>query len=710
VTRRRPTVAEAFGAMFVALAVVLCGLLWLFHAGSRRTLLRAADQLAAETSRRVRDAIENHLTEAERVIAAFEAKSAGGLVSLDEPEVATTALLGELAGHPEVSALSLTRGQADGFYDQDEGNHRAGDARLRSAGRWQVSVSRAAGGAATTTVTGTGGHWQAQVARAASTTAHAATDPTLHDTFVSPARLDQKGRTLWSDLYLPPDGAGHRVVTVQKALWSASGAVAVLRVSLLSDRIDELPHVPFEERAWRRPLVFIADPHGHLVARLSPQDRLAEIEGEEVRVMPATPNPALSAALALPMLADLAPGSIGRARVTASGESHLLNVAALPEGRTQGWIVGTLVPEAYYLADLQASTRRVLLIAALLVTTCLAGGALVLRATRRDLGGLIRELTRLRRFDFAPTVLARPAFEDVMLAADSLDQAKTALRALGKYVPLDLVRQLYESRLEPTLGGRVQDVSMVFSDIEGFTSVSEALPLDVLAKALGRYLEVMTRAIHGSRGIIDKYTGDGVMALWNAPAPCEHHPTLACEAVLVCVEATEQLFASAAWASLQPWRTRFGVHRADVNVGHFGAPDRMSYTAMGDGVNLASRLEGLNKQYGTRILVSADVEREARESFWFRRLDRVAVKGKHQGVEVYELVGRRRDPGERAQVIARYEQALQAYFDRRFDEALALIGDACRDRPSQILAERCQRLRVEPPPADWNGVYVAHEK
>jgi adenylate cyclase len=692
VIRPRPTLAQAFGATFAALAVALCALLWLFYTGSRRTLLQAADQLSAETSQRVSEAIENHLAAAERVIAGFEAKVGAGLVTVEDPQRALAALQAELAGSPDVSALSLTHAQVDGFYEQAEGLRHAGDARLRPTGRWQVSASRKASGAVTTSMTLAGG----------------GVDPTTEDTFVSPARADQKGRLLWSDLFVSPDGGG-RVVTVQKALWSAE-AVAVLRVSLLSERIDELVRVPLEERAGRRPLVFIADPHGHLVARLSPRDIVREIEDEEVRVTPATPNPALSAALALPVLAELSPGASGRARVAAAGDHYLVNLLALPAGRTQDWIVGTLVPEAYFLADLQASMRRVLLLAALLVTVCLAGGALILRATRRDLGGLIRETRRLRQFDFAPTPMARVAFDDVREAADSLEQAKTALRALGKYVPLDLVRQLYESRVEPTLGGRVQDVSMVFSDIEGFTSVSEALPLDVLANALGRYLEVMTRAIHGSRGIIDKYTGDGLMALWNAPSPCDRHPAFACEGVLACVEATEQLFASPAWAGLQPWRTRFGIHRAEVNVGHFGSPDRMSFTVMGDGVNLASRLEGLNKQYGTRILVSADVEREAREAFWFRRLDRVAVKGKREGVEVHELLGRRRDLREVPAPVARYEQALDAYFGRRFEAALVLLAGADEDRPSQVLAARCRTLQVVPPPAEWNGVYVAKEK
>ncbi|HUE38055.1 MAG TPA: adenylate/guanylate cyclase domain-containing protein, partial [Candidatus Binatia bacterium] len=363
---------------------------------------------------------------------------------------------------------------------------------------------------------------------------------------------------------------------------------------------------------------------------------------------------------------------------------------------------------AHYLGDLDRSRRRVLAGAGALMLAALLGGAVGLRALGGDLGGLIRETTRLRGFDFAPSSRRRALFRDVQAAADSLEQAKTALRSLGKYVPLDLVRQLYEARLEPMLGGTLRDVTLLFSDIEGFTSLSEQLSPNVLAVALGAYLEAMTAAIHSTGGIIDKYTGDGVMALWNAPRPCAGHATRACQAALACRDATHALFATAQWAGLAAWRTRYGIHRAEVSVGHFGSPDRMSYTAMGDGVNLASRLESLNKQYGTQILVSATVEREARDSFHFRRVDRVAVKGKSASIEIFELVGRHEacvPP-----FIERYEKALDAYFDRRFDLALELLGDSSADGPSRVLAERCRQFRERPPPADWDGVYVATAK
>jgi adenylate cyclase len=271
------------------------------------------------------------------------------------------------------------------------------------------------------------------------------------------------------------------------------------------------------------------------------------------------------------------------------------------------------------------------------------------------------------------------------------------------------VRQLYEARLEPTLGGRLQDVTIMFTDIEGFTSVAERMPTDQVAVALGQYLEVMTQAIHATGGIIDKYIGDAVMALWNTPIALPQHPRAACEAALRCAEATGALFDSVAWGGLPAWHTRFGIHRAEVSVGHFGAPDRMSFTAMGDGVNLASRLEGLNKQYGTSILVSASVAREVYGDFVLRRLDRVAVKGKRDGIEVYELVGRA-GLAVRTDVHAAYEAALEAYFTRRFEPALSLLAANADDWPSHVLADRCHRYLDSPPPSDWAGVYVSQEK
>jgi adenylate cyclase len=308
------------------------------------------------------------------------------------------------------------------------------------------------------------------------------------------------------------------------------------------------------------------------------------------------------------------------------------------------------------------------------------------------------------RFDAAAPVTR---FRDVGAVLEGLEHAKAALRALGRFVPVELVRQLYAAGRDPSLGGESRELTLMFTDLAGFTSVAERLPPDSLAHALGLYFAAMTGAIEASGGTVDKYIGDAVMAMWNAPTPLADHAQRACRAALACLDATRELFASPAWAGLPPLVTRFGLHTAEVLVGNFGAPSRMSYTAMGDGVNLASRLEGLNKQYGSTILVSAEVHRAARDHFAFRRIDRVAVKGRAQPVEVYELLG---PAGVVHPAAQPYELALEAYFAGRFQVAVSILERQPEDPPSAVLLERCRQLMARPPHQPWNGVFVATSK
>jgi len=730
----RLTLGQFIGLSFAGLALLLAVVLSIFYEGSRRTILVASEQIMTQASRRVTDRIEEHLGEAERLLESFEWQAALGLVDPARVETVEASLIGELASHSRVTEVTLTYGRAIGRHEHDEGPWEAGDLKLAPDQAGQLSVSRVGAesdaGVGVRRVWQTGGRWLAEERRLPyETSPHPAEapaiDPTTHATFTVPSREVHRGHALWSDLSYSeadaalPEAVRRRVVSVQKALWADDESfLGVLRVSLLNNRIDEFTRVEIGKSAVPDTdhVVFLCDRRGRLITRLAASDRFAllDLDGKpdpdgDVRVMPAAPSAQVTAALADPVLRDLPSGGSTVVRMEAGAAPYLMSVASLLGDRTQGWLVGIVVPEAHYLGELEASRRRLLGMIALLMVGAVAAGAIGMRAMRRDLEGLIGATTRLRNFDFAPARRERGTFRDVQAAARSLEQAKTALRALGKYVPLDLVRLLYEAGTEPMLGAEIRDVTIAFSDIEGFTTVAEELSPNALAVALGAYLQAMTAAIHSTGGIIDKYTGDGVMALWNTPRPCERHAERACEAALAAVEATRELYASPAWAGLAPWRTRFGIHRAEVNVGHFGAPDRMSFTAMGDGVNLASRLESLGKQYGTRMLVSAAVEREARTKFFFRRIDRVAVKGKREGVDIFELVGRRGD-GAPAPIVERFESALDLYFAKRFDVALEIFRAFPDDPPSRVFAARCESLLRDPPPADWNGVHVAHEK
>ena len=185
---------------------------------------------------------------------------------------------------------------------------------------------------------------------------------------------------------------------------------------------------------------------------------------------------------------------------------------------------------------------------------------------------------------------------------------------------------------------------------------------------------------------------------------------MACLAALRCREAGRLLSQSPDWRGLPPFETRFGLHQEKALVGHFGAPDRMNYTAMGDAVNVASRLEGLNKQYGTSIIASDRIFEGARTHFDFRLLDWVAVKGKADAIKIYELLGTKGEGSEIHETVAAYETAFEAYAARDFDRAVTILEQNAGDAPSNILIERCRAFQQTPPPADWRGVYTSMSK
>jgi adenylate cyclase len=659
----------------VGLALVLGSLYWTLYGGARRTVLAASQRLMQEVSRRATDQVQDHLAEAERVLAAVETPLM--LTENHEPDAIHAILLAGLGRSLEVAQVAFTRAFAAGVYARNEAGHDAGELRLQADSSMQQTVERDSAGqivaSHTVRVGATSGYQRHQsVLRLPGTPKEEggsgwrpADDPTLHPTFTVPSRPDQRGHLLWSDLAYAeadqqlPVEQRRVVVSVQKAVWLGEKFLGVIKVALLSDRIDRLLQLRVESASAEVDphRIFISDRTGRLVARLSKHDRAESVDDTgrpsrngDLRVI-STDVPNGIFATQKNFAAIVPPA--GQARLSriddpdAPDGPYLAYLAALPDTRTQSWVVGVVVPESHHLAKLAAAGRRSALLAAGLMLLGILAAGFALGALRGDLGRVTAQTLRLRRFEFAATPPGRSTFREVASVLDGLEQAKNALRALGKYAPLDLVKQLFDARLEPTLGGEPRDVTILFTDIEGFTTLSEQLPQKLLAQALGAYLEALTGAVHAAGGVIDKYTGDGVMALFNAPGSLPDHPARACAAALAALDAATALFASAAWRdkNLPNFGTRIGVHRAEVSVGHFGAPDRMSYTAMGDGVNLAARLEGLNKQYGTKIMVSATVVAAARDRFSFRALGTASVKGKAQTVEVFELLGPASPPG-----------------------------------------------------------------
>ena len=704
------TLKGAFAAALSLIALLLLALAALVLDGSRRSILASAEKLRDATARRVEAQVRAQLDGAAGAAAGVERDIALGVIRLQDAGSVEAGLFRQLAANPNLAEVTFIAAERIGYAED-------GAPRLAARGSWQLSLFRPeAGGTDAPLLTrriseGTsrlrrrprGGG----VAEGPWTVEGAAADPTRHATFLAAASKSVRGAPIWSDLAwsqlddgVPPERR-RVVVSVQKAVEDGEGRLlGVARAALLASAIDSVSELRGAEGDAHR--VFIADADGRLITRLSPGDRLTLV-GDDLRIAPERLPQPVALALQGPLLDD-GQGVERTGELMVDGERWLATFRAL--AGSQEWFAGIVVPESAYTRELHALRLRLLAGCAAIIAVIVLGGAAALLALRGGLGRISGSASRMRTLDFAAAP-ARSSFRDVEEVLSGLEQAKTALRGMGKYAPLDVVRELYAQNLEPVLGGEIRELSILFTDLQGFTSLSERLTPDALAHALGLYLDAMTEAIRSCGGTIDKFIGDSVMALWNAPAPRAGHARLACDAILACKAATSALYLSPAWAGLPPLRTRFGVHRDQVMVGHFGAPERFSYTALGDGVNLASRLESLCKQYEVDAIVSETVVSAAGPDFAFRKLDRVAVKGRSEGVIVYELAG---PAGEQTQAMLAYELALESYLRRDFAGAIARLSQHPEDGPSRILRKRCEELLARPPPPHWDGVHIASTK
>ncbi len=719
------TLGQAFVLSLLGLAAALSLLFYIVFHGSRETIIESSERIRDGASREISERVTNLLSKAPAAVQQFQREVNGGLVDARDLLAIEPALFTLLLSDRDIGEVTLTYGDKIGF-DED------GALQLAARSRGQLSVVH------TPNTKGEDQFWSRHIheevdgfvadRRELEPTPRFATlpsrresgapipDPTLHPTFTTPAREDFSGQLLWSDLHWSqldvelPESQRRAEVSVQQVITDAAGKFAgVLRVGLLTQQLDRAVRIPLAPAGKPDPhRIFICDAEGRLITPVTPSDRLQEF-GEDLRIAPATLPPEIVRALADPKLRAVGEGTpniSGHFRF--NGEEFLTTFRALPE--TQGWIVGIVVPRAYYLGKLTAIRQRLLSISLGIMALLVVGGTLVLRRVKWALGQIAKESLKMNAFEFSPTPTAA-AFRDVSDVLESLEKAKTAMRAMSKYVPINLVRRLYRNKTEPVLGGELMEISIMFADIRDFTTFSEQLTPNQLAAALGRYLDVMARIIQQETGgTIDKFIGDAIMTFWNAPEPVAEHARMACLAALRCREAGRVLSQSSEWRGLPPFETRFGLHQDKALVGHFGAPDRMNYTAIGDAINLASRLEGLNKQYGTTIIASDRIFEDARAQFDFRLLDWVTVKGKTEAIKIYELLGQKGEAGELRETVAAYEDAFGAYVKRDFAAAIAILEKHDADAPSAVLIDRCRAFQQTPPTADWRGVYTSMSK
>ncbi len=284
------------------------------------------------------------------------------------------------------------------------------------------------------------------------------------------------------------------------------------------------------------------------------------------------------------------------------------------------------------------------------------------------------------------------------------------------YVSRELLEEILKSPQLVKIGGERKIITVMFSDIASFTSISEKLKPEEVVSILNRLLEDMSNIIMNEHGYIDKYEGDAIMAFWNAPVTVENHATCAIKAAIECHEKLKrEINPSLEKLGFKPLNMRFGINTGEAVVGNIGSSKRFDYTAIGDSVNLASRLEGINKVYGTNIIISEytkeRAERESPSLFLFRELDYVRVKGKQKPVRIYEVTGfKEAVSAEKIRIIEQYEKALFYYRRGDFKKAKKILEKIAEgDSPSEVLLKRCLSL-LKNPPTTWDGIFTMTTK
>ncbi len=720
----RITLPQLLGFSLLGIILLLSLLFYLLLKSSRDSVLQSSDNLRAAASREFADKVTAYLNQLSQVENNFQMKIDHEVFNPKDPIALETFLFSSILTNQNCSEISLTFGEKIG-YDAE------GNILLAPTGRGEMTLFRTAhqdsASIDTLFIYQKDEKWVSQLRRRSAKNelfgrpfvpgeAKSIVDPTRDLTFKTPANKEFVGQSLWSDLHWSqidkdlPESQRRVEVSVQRAVTDSKGHfLGVFRVGLFYNQIDRISQFKLVPQDPEDPhLIFITDRSGELITRLSSKESLRLID-DNLRYLSTNAPQQVQIALKAPVLQLVTQEApLQSTQFEYQGKTYLLTFREIED--SQGWILGIVVPQSYYVGPLQKMRNRLLLIAGSIIGSIGLCGFFVQRSLKREQQKIIDETLKMHNFDFIPTQ-PHSIFQDVFTILTGLELAKTAMRAMSKYVPIELVKQLFQSQKDPVIGGKVQEISILFTDIRNFTSLVEKLPVNELATALGSYLKVMTQVIQNRRqGIIDKYIGDGIMALWNTPTPLPNHAQIACQAILDCRVALEELFVSPQWHGLPHFETRFGLHKDQVLVGHFGAPDRLNFTALGNGVNTASRLESLNKYYGTSIIVSESIYEAARENFAFRLLDFIILKGESEKIRVYELIGKNGEKSEMSPILSKYEEALKAYRERHFEDAMHLLQDQLSDGPSHTLHARCAQFLQNPPPDSWDGSYVFLEK
>lgn len=397
------------------------------------------------------------------------------------------------------------------------------------------------------------------------------------------------------------------------------------------------------------------------------------------------------------------------------GDKYIATYQTLPPFGSNHWLIGVVIPESAFVSELQKISLTLVIVSLILLILGLLGVSKLVTLVVRPLKNLVKQTEKIKQFELEEEGRVNSRIKEIMLLSNSLEAMKQGLRSFKKYVPAALVRQLIEAGEDARVGGTKRQLAIFFSDIKNFTGISEIENPNQLMEHVCEYLDELSHIIIENRGTIDKYIGDSIMAFWGAPLPESHSCEQAAIAAIHCVRRLKELNRRWRAEGKPAYMTRIGLHLGEAIVGNLGSAERLSYTAIGDAINVASRLEGLNKLYGTQIIVSRSVFEEIKHRFVLRMLDCVAVKGKTEGHFIYELMTE--DEMHLQFNIHHYRECFakgfQAYKEGNWDDAIAHFSKCVEinvdDTVAPLFIYRCEHFKVTPP-SSWDGVWHISEK
>lgn len=402
-------------------------------------------------------------------------------------------------------------------------------------------------------------------------------------------------------------------------------------------------------------------------------------------------------------------GEVFHTGVTRDGKAYQ---AVLTPISFPGWSLVTVVPESEFLGPVQDTIRKLVIgLAALIVVAGLLSAWFGQRLIAAPLIKVVSEVRHVERFDLDKVEKHSSRLAEIENLSSAIADMALGLAAFRKYIPADLVKRLISDGSGARLGGDVRPMSVMFVDMAGFTGMSERWG-DRIIPLLSRYFDAVSEQVQANGGTIDKFIGDAVMAFWGAPTPNPDHAVDCCRAALACQRAVREL--ALVDDNERRVEIRIGINSGDVLVGNIGSQVRLNYTVIGDAVNVASRLEGTNKVYGTGIIIGPETRRLAGNRIIVRELDRLAVYGRAGGQQIYELLEMAEVLMESPEWVKHYESGLAFYRARDFASAITAFEKAKtlrqQDRASALMIERCKQAILSPADEDWDGTAIALKK